>query len=138
MTGDAAGWLTVRKRALERAVAFAREDGVCETLEGPVPYASGDAIVTGERGERWPVSKARFTRRYRPCGETRAGEDGRYLSAASEVLARRLEEHTEVAVCGGTLVGEAGDWVIDYGDGSRGVVRGDIFADTYDVVGPAR
>ena len=41
-------------------VVFAEVAGVCETLEGAVPYKSGDAIVTGVADERWPVSREYF------------------------------------------------------------------------------
>lgn len=132
-----ADWLVARKREVKRAVVFAREDGVCLTLEGPASFSIGDVIVTGEHGERWPVSRARFPERYRACEGTRAGEDGWYRSVPREVLARRLDARTEVRAGGGTLVGEAGDWLLDYRDGSRGVVRGDIFAETYEIVGTA-
>lgn len=126
--------MLARHKPLVRNVVFATEDGECETLEGTVRYHAGDAIVTGERGERWPVGRARFLARYRSAGGTVAGEDGRYVSAAREVVAIRIGEPTELVLDGGTLVGEAGDWLLDYGDGSRGVVRGDIFAATYDVL----
>jgi hypothetical protein len=32
------------------------------------------------------------------------------------------------------LTGHAGDWLVDYGDGSLGVVSGPVFASTYEIV----
>ena len=39
--------LHVCKRPVPVPVAFALADGVCETLEGPVHYQKGDALLTG-------------------------------------------------------------------------------------------
>ena len=33
-----------------------------------------------------------------------------------------------------TLRGHAGDWLVDYGDGSLGIVARDIFATTYEIL----
>ena len=33
------------------------------------------------------------------------------------------------------LTGGAGDWLVDYGDGSLGIVSQAIFATTYEIVG---
>ena len=50
--------LHVCKRLVPVPVAFALADGVCETLEGPVHYQKGDALLTGVQGERYPRSGA--------------------------------------------------------------------------------
>jgi len=33
------------------------------------------------------------------------------------------------------LSGHAGDWLVDYGDGSLGIVSPGIFATTYEIIG---
>jgi hypothetical protein len=33
------------------------------------------------------------------------------------------------------LKGRAGDWLVDYGDGSLGIVSPEIFTTTYEVIG---
>jgi hypothetical protein len=33
-----------------------------------------------------------------------------------------------------TLTGRPSDWLVDYGDGSLGIVSQDIFATTYEIV----
>ena len=53
-----------RKLPVEVSVTFVQSPGVCETLEGPVHYDVGDAIVVGARGERWPVKREIFARTY--------------------------------------------------------------------------
>ncbi|UAK24309.1 PGDYG domain-containing protein [Sphingomonas nostoxanthinifaciens] len=128
-----------RMRPIARAVWFADVGGICDTLEGPVRYAPGDAIVTGEQGEQWPVRRDRFLARYRRVPPTEAGGDGHYTKRATDVLALKLATAIRLALTGGSgvLEGQPGDWLIDYRDGSHAIVRDDIFAQSYDVVGPA-
>ena len=70
--------LKVTKKPIPVSVAFAPADGVCGTLEGPVRYRAGDAILTGVQGEHWPIQRDAFLASYAPVPPTRAGEDGSY------------------------------------------------------------
>ena len=130
---------TVRARKLEREVdvRFADQTGVIETHEGVVQVRSGDAIVTGTRGDRWRVSRTRFPDKYVPRPPTGPGEAGPYRSRPYHVLARPMNEPFEVWLADGVskLVGRAGDWLVDYGDGSLGIVAAAVFADTYEILG---
>lgn len=129
--------IRVRKRPVTRAVAFAASDGVCKTLEGDVAYRAGDAIVTGERGEQWPVARAHFLAAYRAVDPGREGEDGRYTNRPATVLALQLEADGTVraGIDDDILQGKAGDWIVEYQDGSHSIVRADIFSDGYELVG---
>jgi hypothetical protein len=117
-------------------VTFAASDGVCETLEGVVRYRSGDALLTGQLDERWPVQRDRFDESYEPVPPTVAGSDGRYRKRPAVVLAVRLTAPLEVLVGwqSDPLLGRPGDWLLRYGDGSHGIVQDAILRDTY---GPA-
>jgi hypothetical protein len=128
--------LRVRKRPMPVRVAFAREDGVCATLEGPVRFRAGDAILTAAPGESWPVSREAFLASYSPDPPTTKGSDGVYRKAASIALALRLEGALDVPVgwLADPLRARPGDWLLRYADGAHGVVRDEIFRATY---GPA-
>ena len=130
----------VRKRALTRAVAFAPSDGVCRTLEGDVAYRAGDAIVTGERGEQWPVGRDQFHASYRALDAACEGEDGLYVNSPATVLALQLDAAgtVEAGVDGDRLQGAAGDWIVEYQDGSHSIVQADIFRDSYEPVDEPR
>ncbi len=129
----APGALQVRRRPVPVQVDFAVTEQVVHTLEGPVPAHAGDAIVTGTRGERWPVSRARFDAKYDPVPPLPRGQSGRYSPRPLRVWAVRMEAPFVVPTTkGGMLQGRAGDWLLDYGDGSRGVVADAIFQDTYE------
>lgn len=124
------------KRQQPVDVHFTDHEVKVETLEGVVTADPDAAIVTGAGGERWPVSPERFEQRYEPVAPTLAGESGTYLSLPNTVLAVQLDERFEVILSDGEskLAGDPGDWLVDYGDGSLGVVAAEIFAATYDVV----
>jgi hypothetical protein len=128
--------VTARKLEREVQVRFAGSDCIVTTREGAVQARTGDAIITGTAGEHWRVSRARFADKYRPKGATAAGESGPYLSRPYEILALLMNEAFEVMLADGVsrLKGLEGDWLVDYGDGSLGVVAPDIFATTYQII----
>ncbi len=129
-----AGACRVRKRPVAVSVWFAESDGTVDTLEGPVRHAAGDAILTGVHGERWPVRQEAFAASYDPVAPTKAGQPGVYVKHPVTALALRLR--TVMTVPAGRhddiLHGRAGDWLLQYEDGSSGVVCDDIFRETYE------
>jgi PGDYG protein len=129
------GLTFARKTQGEVDVAFAAAECTVQTREGTVHAHAGDAILTGRNGERWRVSRAKFTEKYHPVPPTRAGQDGRYAALPIRVAAAQMREHFEVILADGVsvLAGKPGDWLVDYGDGSLGVIASEIFAATYQV-----
>jgi hypothetical protein len=125
-----------RKLEREIDVRFTPVECTVQTAEGLVQAAPGDAIITGTAGEHWRVSRARFPHKYRPVPPTVAGEPGRYVSLPNRIMAVSMREPFEVLLADGVsrLSGRAGEWLVDYGDGSLGIVSEDIFANTYEVI----
>ena len=128
----------IEARKLEREVdvRFADVASIVRTPEGAVHAHPGDAILTGNGGHHWRVSHAKFTNKYRPIPPTVAGQSGRYISLPYRILALQLQEPFDVQLSDGlsALHGHAGDWLVDYGDGSLGIVANDIFATTYEIL----
>jgi hypothetical protein len=124
-----------RKLEREIDVRFTPVECTVQTSEGSVHAAPGDAIITGTAGEHWRVSRARFPDKYRPVPPTVAGEAGRYVSLPNRIMAVPMTEPFEVVLADGVsrLTGRAGEWLVDYGDGSLGIVSPDIFANTYQI-----
>ena len=129
----------VQARKLEREIDVRFTPVACtvKTSEGEVHAAPGDAIITGTAGEHWRVSHARFPDKYRPVPPTVAGEPGRYISLPNRILAVPMMEPFEVLLADGVsrLSGRPGEWLVDYGDGSLGIVSPEIFATTYEIIG---
>lgn len=122
------------KRSIPVQVRFARADGVCQTLEGPVGYRVGDAILTGIAGENWPVERAKFNERYVPVEGSALGTDGNYVKKPLVVFALRLYASIDVPMlAGGILRGVPGDWLLQYGTGDYGIAKDEIFKATYDL-----
>jgi PGDYG protein len=128
----------VKARKLEREVQVRFTATAClvQTPEGTVHAKPGDAILTGVAGENWRVSRARFAERYQPVPPTCTGEPGSYRSLPNRVEALRMNSAFEVLLADGLsqLRGCSGDWLVDYGDGSLGIVAPAIFATTYEIV----
>ncbi len=123
------------KRETAVSVRFAAVAGPVLTREGIVQAEAEDAIVTGVDGERWPVSSDKFDEKYQALAPTQHGESGVYLTLPNEVLAIRMGEPFAVLLRDGQsrLEGRPGDWLVDYGDGSFGIVGAEIFAQTYSI-----
>jgi hypothetical protein len=128
----------VEAKKLEREVDvhFTEADTIVRTPEGAVYAHAGDAILTGNGGHHWRVSHGKFAHKYRPVPPTLAGQSGRYVSLPYHILAVQLQVPFRVILADDVsqLSGQAGDWLVDYGDGSLGIVAHDIFATTYEIV----
>jgi hypothetical protein len=133
---DVPAHVTARKLAREIDVRFAEEGCIVRTAEGAVRAKPGDAILTGTSGEHWRVSRSHFPDKYVAVPPTIEGESGRYRAKPYQVLALRMAEHFRVILSDGVseLTGRAGDWLVDYGDGSLGIVSPLIFGNTYEIV----
>ncbi len=125
-----------RKLELEVEVRFTPIACIVRTPEGIVHAHPGDAILTGNGGQHWRVSRAKFANKYRPVPPTKAGESGRYKSRPYPILALQLQESFDVLLADGIsqLTGQPGDWLVDYGDGSLGIVAKNVFAATYEIM----
>jgi hypothetical protein len=134
---NAPGKLNARKLVREVQVRFADGECTVQTLEGVVHAHPGDAIVTGIGGEHWRVSRRHFADKYRPVPPTMPGQGGTYASLPNRILAVPMQQRFNVLLADGVsnLQGHAGDWLVDYGDGSLGIVSPTAFAKTYEIVG---
>lgn len=126
----------VIKKPVSMKVVFAECGGVVRTLEGNVSYKAGDAIISGVKGESWPIQRARFFESYIPDGEVQPGAPGNYLKKPLVVWALQLEEPCTVKVGwkADPLQGGVGDWLVQYGKADFGIVNADVFAVTYEAL----
>lgn len=120
------------KRSLPVDVTFAKRVGELQTLEGPVRFEIGDALVMGSVGERWPIRRSTFDATYAPVPPLHAGEEGRYAKRPLAVEARQAEVECDVLLGEGrgSLHAKAGDWIVT-AEGGQWVVGDAIFRQTY-------
>jgi len=123
-----------RKRPIEVTVRIAAVDGVLLTWEGSVAYKAGDALLTGAKGEEWPVEAARFGTTYRPVAPTQSGQSGLYEKLPMIVRAHQAQSAQRLQLSNerGSLRARAGDWIIQAPDGDRWVVADEVFHETYE------
>lgn len=125
-----------RTRPVTLAVRFAKSDGVVQTLEGPVHYQAGDALMTGPKGEHWPIARAHFDATYVPATDGHVpGADGPFIKRMREVLARRHDAPFQVSIASGQiLTGRPGDWLVQYGPDDHAIVAADVFDTLYEPI----
>jgi len=122
------------KNPIPLKVEFATESGVLKSLEGDVPYNPGDAIMTGVKGEMWPVKIEQFNNTYKFSHEGDLDGAKYYVSQSKPVLAVEVNEPFSVLCYQESMLeGKAGDILIQYGPNNYGIVDRDIFAQTYTV-----
>lgn len=131
------GAVRVENVAITRNVTFADQSGSHETPEGVVQFEAGDALVSGEDGESWPIARKTFDQLYSPSVDVKLGSDGAYQKHPRIGWALPLKENTRVDLSAGrgVLLGQGGDWIVDYGNGDMAIVSGLIFAKLYRIVG---
>jgi hypothetical protein len=101
--------------------------GTIDTLEGPVDYRAGFKIITGPKGEQYPVNPEKFADYYDN------NKDG--IATPKKIFKRaKMADHDGVVKASwGNLNYKAGeDYIVRHGEGDYGVVKKDIFAQTYD------
>jgi hypothetical protein len=117
-------------------VEFAATDGTLSTAEGHVNYSTGDALLTGTEGERWPVARDVFDASYAPVAPVRPGKPGQYRKRPLVVWAKPMAGAFEVTLDRdrGTLRGQPGDWLVQYAPSDFSVVGASVFAKTYELL----
>lgn len=121
---------TFKKPARER-YEVATAPGTVETLEGPVKYETGFYIITGPKGEQYPITPQRFKELKDDLGNGVA-------SPKKIVKLAKLADHdgSVPTSWGETMHYTAGnDYIVKHGSNDYGVVKKDIFAQTYDTTG---
>jgi hypothetical protein len=109
---------------------IATKPGVIQTLEGPVEYPAGYYIMTGPKGEQYPISPETFKKNKDDLGDGRAqpkkiiklAKVADHAGTVDTSWGQKLEYNPEV------------DVIVRHGPGDYGVVKREIFDITYDLV----
>jgi len=122
--------IQVAKKANPIQYKKAIEPGSIETLEGPVDYQAGFYIITGPKGEEYPIPPAKFNELYNDNKDNTA-------TPKKIIKVAKLADHDGVVNTswGEPLNYTAGnDYIVRHGAGDYGVVKKDIFSQTYEEV----
>ena len=124
------GFKTFKKPAKEK-YEIATEPGTIQTLEGPVNYDAGFYIMTGPKGEQYPITPEKFK-------ELKDDLGNGVCTPKKIIKVAKLADHdgSVPTSWGETLHYKAGDdYIVKHGPNDYGVVKKDIFAQTYDTTG---
>lgn len=117
---------TFKKPAQEK-YEIAQQAGTVQTLEGPVQYEAGHYIMTGPKGEQYPITPEKFN--------TLKDDLGNGVCTPKKIVKiAKLADHDGVIhTAWGDLNYTAGnDYIVRHGTGDYGAVKKDIFMQTYD------
>ena len=105
----------------------ATDSGTVDTLEGPVKYEAGHKIITGPKGEKYPVSPESFEDKY-DIGDEHTATPKKIIKYA------KLADHDGVlhTSWGDLEYTKGNDVIVRHGEGDYGAVKKDIFKQTYD------
>ena len=117
---------TFKKPAVEK-YEIATEPGTVDTLEGPVRYDTGHYIMTGPKGEQYPITPEKFKEYKDDLGK------GQCTPKKIMKVAKLADHDGVLHTSWGDLNYTAGnDYIVKHGPGDYGAVKADIFAKTYD------
>lgn len=121
------GAVKVYKKASPEHYEIAQQDGTIDTLEGPVNYKAGFYILTGPKGEKYPVPPHKFA-------ELKDDLGNGVCTPKKIIKYAKLADHNgSVDTSWGEKLnyttGE--DYIVRHGENDYGVVKKDIFAKTY-------
>jgi len=120
------GFKTYKIPAKEK-YEIAQKSGTIQTLEGPVSYKKGYYIMTGPKGEQYPIPPKKF--------EKLKDDQGNGIATPKKIVKMaKLADHDGVVNTswGAKLEYTQGnDYIVKHGPNDYGVVKTDIFAKTY-------
>ena len=126
---DQGSFKTFKKPAKER-YEIATGPGTVQTLEGPVNYEAGHYIMTGPKGEQYPITPEKF--------HSMKDDLGNGICSPKKIvkLAKLADHDGVIHTSWGDLNYTAGnDYIVKHGTNDYGAVKKDIFAQTYDTTG---
>lgn len=116
------------KRPAKEKYRIADEPGTIQTLEGPVKYPKGFYILTGPKGEEYPMSPEKFN-------ELKDDLGNGLCSPKKIIKIAKVADHSGSV---DTSWGEQlnydpnEDVIVRHGENDYGVVKKDIFTQTYE------
>lgn len=115
------------KKPNPKQYKIAEQDGVIQTLEGPVNYKQGYYILTGPKGEQYPMPPEKFRELKDDVG------NGICYPKKIIKLAKLADHDGSVATSWGEVLNynTGQDYIVRHGPGDYGVVKRDIFEKTY-------
>ena len=120
------GSFRVSKKPISTKYEIADATGTVETLEGPMAYDSGHYIITGSKGEQYPITPEKFKTLYDDQGE------GTAIPKKIIKVAKLADHDGILKTPWGNLEYKKGQhYIVRHGPNDYGPVENSIFEKTY-------
>lgn len=104
-------------------------DELIETLEGLEQARAGDWVITGIRGEKYPIAEDRLFAKYKRISQNE------FEKIPVQVRARQTDCSVDLPSSWGVMHADVADWIVtDLDTGDKRVVSGKLFEDLYEPV----
>jgi hypothetical protein len=114
------------KKPIEVSAEQINEVRIINTLEGDITANPTDWIITGVKGEQYPVKDKEFQNLYEPS------KDGKWKKKPLQVTAWQTDRELLIPYGNESLRASIGDYIVKQPNGSFAPVKPDIFKQTYD------
>ena len=124
------GGFKTYKRPAKEHYEIADKPGTIQTLEGPVKYPEGYYIMTGPKGEQYPISPEKFN-------DLKDDHGNGVCTPKKIIKVAKLADHSgSVDTSWGEKLhyNPGDDVIVRHGPNDYGVVKKDIFAHTYEKI----
>lgn len=125
-----------RRKPVELRAEPVTEEHVVDTWEGPRTAFVGDYIMTGVKGERWPVPGEDFPRLYEVV---EAHDDGALTvrKRQMELAVYQTYRPLTFRIRDEDFYAETGYFIVSYDEEDRYPCAPDVFFETFEVLRPA-
>ena len=122
--------IKVAKKNIPERYSIANKSGKIDTLEGPVNYEKGYYIMTGSKGEQYPILPDTFRSLKNDLG------NGIAIPKPIEKLAKIADHDGSVYTTWGEKLNYKTnkDFIVRHGENDYSVIKLDIFKTTYDIL----
>lgn len=119
-----------RPRPIEVKAVRLQAKTKIQTLEGEEEAISGDWLLTGTKGEQWPVSHSTFVKKYIAV----PNKQDTYRKLPVEMQAVQVHSLFTIETRWGLQTGKPGDWLVFNDEGDSYVCTNEVFDKTYERV----
>lgn len=107
---------------------------VIETWEGPRTAHPGDYVITGVKGEQWPVLAAEFDKLYDIASPPDENGNLRVRKKVFEVATYQTYQPITFSIRGEDFHADTGYFIISYGEDARYPCEPGVFFETFEIL----
>jgi hypothetical protein len=123
-----------RRRPVELAARRSTTEEMVETWEGPRTAYPGDYVITGVKGEQWPVLAAEFEKLYDVASPPDEEGNLRVRKKIFDVATYQTYQPITFTVQDEEFHADTGYFIISYGEDARYPCEPGVFFETFEIL----